>query len=885
MMTIKYNIARTEIFNTMKKFIPLLTIGIIAAAALTGCQKENLDEDPNSNQDFTVKASADGEIYPEFRTGDEIMVICADEVYTFSTEKGGKTADFKDTESRLTAEIIGNNPVSALFNCSNMYGTFRIQAEQTYGNGASSTAIPMYAYTMNPPAGNALDLKFKPLASIFRLVIQPYALSMDKLTIEPAEGASVTDGAMAGGYTVDAASGTVKVTNEINSVSVEFPSSMNLNEGATIDIPVGWFTVEGGLTLTVTYNGTQEYTSTIWQDGPVSSYTDNSGIKSSRIMTEEFTFDANAFPRDWYVKTTGSADSKGLSWSAPATLSAALENAVSGSTIHIAAGTYSPENYLNDVEGASASDEFKSFAIMKNVALVGGYPADAAEGAVPSSGNETVLDGGNKSFHTVVVGAPVVAGEKVSMSGLTIRGGANDAEMADYSVAMNERSLAGNYGAGMAVLGSVIDMNDVTVTGNNGNNAAGLFCIGSKITMTGCSVTSNISTGNGAGAWFTTDTDLVMDGCTISGNATNGGIVGALYLYVPADAAMKADIRNTVISDNAAKKVDGTEYNQGGVYVRDDSGSMLLESSFTNCTFSGNKGGMGAALTVLNAKSTFTGCKFTGNRAENSNGQIYVNTSSGADAVAVFDGCTINGNYAKGLGSGIYVYNNGGAIDIHVLNSAFYDNTTGGRGGALYARNNQSGEVNVTCVNSTFSGNTAGSWGGAINLYGAAAKPVCVNLISCTVTDNETTNTTYKGGVSLETDGTTLNTWNSIIAGNMTDGSITDVVIASGKNGVANHYYTFVGDLYYNAEGVQTAVSPIFDYATMIGGIADNGGATMTCKLTGDASSNPAFGNGMPASELAELADGTVSAAILSADQNGNARTDADRIAGACCVK
>ena len=117
------------------------------------------------------------------------------------------------------------------------------------------------------------------------------------------------------------------------------------------------------------------------------------------------------------------------------------------------------------------------------------------------------------------------------------------------------------------------------------------------------------------------------------------------------------------------------------------------------------------------------------------------------------------------------------------------------------------------------------------------------------------------------------------------DDWIYDVVIASGKNGVANHYYTFVGNLYYNAGGVQTAVSPVFDYATMIGGIADNGGATMTCKLTGDASSNPAFGNGMTTAELAELADDTVSATVLSADQNGNARTDADRIAGACCVK
>ncbi len=860
---------------------------MMAVLSLAACKKENLTPEGENNQ-LTVLASIDGNLGKEWKSGDEIKVVVADELYTFSTAQAGVSSEFTEEEGILTADIIGSNAVTAYHNCANMYGTFRIQAEQQYENGSSSAEIPMYAYTMNAPENNRLSMSFKPLASVLHLVIEPYDLSIEKIELKPAADATVSSGAMAGGYTVDAESGSVSVTNEINDITVAFSNPLDLSNGATVDIPMGWFSVEGGLELVLTYDGTKEYTSVIWTEGVVKSYNDNGGLKSAKLISETFEFDANAFPRAYYVTVNGSADSKGLSWSQPTTLSSALENAVSGSVIHIAAGTYVPEKHIEYVEAenvVAAKDEFKSFAVLKNVSLIGGYPANPSAGAVsdPSS-NNTILDGNGRSYHTLVVASPVVEGEKVVIEGITVKGGANALDQETLKSVFGEEeaqvSVNGNYAAGVSLLGTVVDMKNVTITGNNGHSGSGLYCYRSQVKMTGCSISNNTSVANGAGAWFTTDTKLVMDGCTIDGN-TAEGIVGGLYLYVPAEASMEAEIKNTVISNNKAIKADGSYNNQSGVYVRDDSGANLLKSSFENCTFEGNEGNMGASIAVLNANTSFKSCIFRNNSAATGNGQMYVTTSNNMNAEVVFDGCKVYDNYAKGLASGIYAYNNGGKLDLFVLNSVFHNNDTDGRGGALYARNNVAGDLNVKCVNTTFADNKAKSWGGAINLYGAAAKKTFVDLISCTVTGNVAKNASYPGAVTLETAGTTLNTYNTIIAGNtvLDKDGYTDVQIKSGVAGKTTHKSTFVGSQYYDASATETAVTPAFDVDTMLGALTDATG-TKVCKLLLGTSANPAFSKGMSASELSALAAGHVTADVLKVDQTGASRTG--NVAGAC---
>ena len=83
-----------------------------------------------------------------------------------------------------------------------------------------------------------------------------------------------------------------------------------------------------------------------------------------------------------------------------------------------------------------------------------------------------------------------------------------------------------------------------------------------------------------------------------------------------------------------------------------------------------------------------------------------------------------------------------------------------------------------------------------------------------------------------------------------------------------NIYSSFIGATYFGADAKETAVTPAFDYTTMLAAPANG-----VVKLVGTASTNPAFGNGMTATALKALAAGSMTAEILGKDQSGNSRT------------
>lgn len=148
----------------MKRKLNILFLSFLTLTGLASCQKENNTED-NKNSDG---GSTDGKLVPEWTEGDIIKVTCNGTSYNFKTETAGNSAKFTD-DGTLTAQIIGNNAISAYYNCTSARGAFRISGEQTYKDGKSSAAIPMYAYTLNAPQNNTLALTFKPVASILRV--------------------------------------------------------------------------------------------------------------------------------------------------------------------------------------------------------------------------------------------------------------------------------------------------------------------------------------------------------------------------------------------------------------------------------------------------------------------------------------------------------------------------------------------------------------------------------------------------------------------------------------------------------------------------------------------------------------------------------------------
>lgn len=862
----------------MKKSIFTLSL---LALAFAGCEKEP-QGGPGEVKQFTIVASTDGTILPEWKAQDEITVVCNDEMYTFATDKAGKTAEFTEAEGFLTAEVIGNNPVAAYVNCTNMFGSFKIQAEQNWTDGANPALIPGYAYTMNAPVENTLALSFKPLASVLNLTVAPYDIVVEKIVVAPAAEATVSEGALAGTYTVDASQGTVKVNNALNEVVLNLASPVDLKQGASFTLPLGWFTIEGGLAVTMIYDNGKEYPFTLWTEGAVKSYNDEGGLKSSKLISETLEFDANSFPRAWYVKAGATDAEKGLSWEKPTSLDYALTTALPGSVLHLAAGTYNPTVALKYMTGdgdaaveAPVQEEFKGYLIDKNITVIGGYPADAATGAVADpANNKTILDGAGKAYHTVVVASPKIDGEKVVIEGVTITGGVNTAESVGF-LPCNGVNLTSTHAAGIALINTVVDLKNVTVTGNKASNNAGLYTAGCDITMTSCNIEGNETTGNSGGATFTTDTKLVMDGCSISNN-TAGGFAGGAYFYVPAEQAMDIEVKNSHFDNNTATG------NCGGVYVRDDSGTNKMNITFTNSTFNGNAGGMGGCILVNNTKLTFKGCEFKGNK-NSGNGIMYMyTTNTGGEIELTMDGCSYVENVpaegaSAGLIGGIYLYTNhtSHTIKAYITNSYFANNKANGRAASIYMRNAKVDKTYLYVANCTFANNWAGSLGSAINLYGTAAYTVDANVVSCTATGNVSTNETNLGTFCCETKGTTMNIYNTISSGNLTGaGAAADT---NNKAGVMTIKNSIIGADYYGADAAVAAVSPVFDYATMLS--AFNGGVV---KLVGNASSNPAFGNGMTATDLKKLAAGTMTADVLAKDQKGNARTDSDKVIGAC---
>ena len=121
----------------MKK-LGIFTLSLLALA-FAGCEKEPQNEPVEAKQ-LTIVASTDGAILPEWKAEDEITVVCNEEMYIFSADKAGKTANFTEAEGVLTAELIGDNPIAAYMNCTNMFGSFKIQAEQTWKTGLQQRA-------------------------------------------------------------------------------------------------------------------------------------------------------------------------------------------------------------------------------------------------------------------------------------------------------------------------------------------------------------------------------------------------------------------------------------------------------------------------------------------------------------------------------------------------------------------------------------------------------------------------------------------------------------------------------------------------------------------------------------------------------------------------
>ncbi len=496
----------------------------------------------------------------------------------------------------------------------------------------------------------------------------------------------------------------------------------------------------------------------------------------------------------YYVKTDGSADKDGLTWETATTLANAIDQAMNGDVIHVAAGSYVPSVPLTGMKTALDN----TFEIHSNFSMIGGYPADAAEGAVADPvANETILDGDHAVCHVVAVTAAKMNGMKASLDGFTIKNGSSQFSTVG-STTIGGVKFYQSYGAGIFIGNATVDILNCKIVDNTDIRMGAIRVdAGAEALFDNCVVADNATksttTYNCGGLWADGAKLLRINNCTFSNNKASG-VAPCIYVFGDTGGKTNVLISNTTISGNSVNPEHATR-NGGGIYVRENGNLVIV-----NSTVCGNHSGKGGGIAV------------------------YGKVDKPSKAVIV--SCTIAGNttVTAGNGAGLQQAAVGGAIEVY---------------------------------NTLISGNTTDGAADDVAWFKDASYKVANSIIGA--------------GLQQAAVGGAIEVYNTLISGNTTDGAADDVAwFKDASYKVAN---SIIGGTVYNADGMAVA-GAAFDPASMLSPLGDNGGATKTCVLLGDA--NPARQYGMSASELkilGETLDPAFGEAVSAIDQTGASRT------------
>lgn len=344
---------------------------------------------------------------------------------------------------------------------------------------------------------------------------------------------------------------------------------------------------DGTITFTASRNRTIDQ-----REGEIVVWVTGDDQKSIRIVQ------APSEPSDlinhYYVKASGSDSNDGLSWGTAVSLAEALDRVVSGDVVHIAAGTHLPKNM---VTGGSVQGDI-TFEIHSNVTLIGGYPADASEGAEPNPGNnETMLSGNREVFHTMTITAPVEEGKSVVLQNLTITQGRTGPSNAG-TLSIGGHTYRRSYGGGINVGGSRVEITNCVITDNESQqHAAGIYMFnGAELMIRDSDITNNkgiLEASNGGGI-FNESATLHMMNCNVTGNSV-WGVGAGLYSYSP-NTLTYLYLYNTTVAFNSTNAGPNTGRRGGGLYAREFSRVQVV-----NSTFYSNESGRGGGISIYGA--------------------------------------------------------------------------------------------------------------------------------------------------------------------------------------------------------------------------------------------------------------------------------------------
>lgn len=263
------------------------------------------------------------------------------------------------------------------------------------------------------------------------------------------------------------------------------------------------------------------------------------------------------------------------------TIGDALDDAVDGDVIEVAAGTW-----------------YECLVVTKSVRFVG----------LGGSGG-TTLDGGGVCDIVLDVQEPATS---VEVAGFTVTAPGGQALQVDSeSFALDDVVVTGSggsattSGAGLAFTGTTLSLTDATFSDHEAETCAALdIADGAVVTMSGGGFSENEATdGAGGAVCVGSDAELSMENVSFTGNdATGGGLA--------LDVGEAASVSSTGCTYQDNRTTDRFDYDGGAVWLA--AGAVFLSS---NDTFDLNYGadGAGIAARADGVTVTVSGGVFTSN--------------------------------------------------------------------------------------------------------------------------------------------------------------------------------------------------------------------------------------------------------------------------------
>ena len=359
-------------------------------------------------------------------------------------------------------------------------------------------------------------------------------------------------------------------------------------------------------------------------------------------------------------------------------------------------------------------------------------------------------------------------------------------------------------GGGFAIDNAVVQLEDLTITGNeavggNGNGevgGGGIYASHADVSMRIVTVSENSVTGSSSdgGGILVRYGSLTMDGCHVERN-TAPDCGGGMILRHSVLNAAKSFFENNTAKFGAGIYFGDTP-NEAEEGCSGEHNHLITDSTISGNTVLDPENGIGGGMYVgTTSNLTLRNSKLLNNDGATQGGAIVAYSAGTIE----LDGVSISENKAQS-GAGILALCTAVCnTDIRLLNGTAIDaNTATGYGGGIYA-NAIAKELNVTVTNSSVSGNTAAG-GAGIFTYKSGLAVINVDLQSGAVMHNNNAVTNMGGAIYAYNDANINIAANSAVYNNTAAGyggaiyaSASNVNIAA-KSAVYNNTAATAGD-------------------------------------------------------------------------------------------